>query len=684
MADPHSILKRYWGYDVFRPQQEEIIGSVLSGQDTLALLPTGGGKSICYQIPALAQEGICLVVSPLIALMKDQVEALKARGIGALMIYSGMNRKDVIRTLENARQDYFKFLYVSPERLETSLFKEYLPALNVNLIAVDEAHCISQWGYDFRPSYLKIAALREELPDIPVLAVTASATLDVQKDICAKLQPPSRPFPSRGRPAAAQPLPVSNATGHTGSLLSGEHSADGLPTGTVGMGRWAIFRQSFERKNLSYSVFNAEAKATKLVDILKKVAGTGIVYCKTRKRTTEIASLLQMHGLSANFYHAGLTTEERSKRQQAWIENKTRIIVCTNAFGMGIDKPDVRIVLHTDPPDCLENYYQEAGRCGRDGTKAYAVLLYDEKNIEELEGMHAVRYPSFETIKTIYEALVNFLGIHVNEGQNRSYAFRMDDFVRNFKLNVHQALYSLQALESDGWIAYNEKSFTPSTLHFTTSKEALYDFYRSHPEFEASLTTLLRTYEGIFDFPVFVSEVLLAKLLRQEEATVKAMLQKVTGYGIIRYTPQSDEPQLTFLKNRVAAQDLRINIAAYQQRKEVFIGRVQKMIGYVCTPLCRSAFTAHYFSDEAAQDCGVCDNCLQKKRSGLSAEEFNQIAARLLSALDTNSYTASELAVHFKTIRPEKFWDVLRFLQAENKVHTTVQGHLSLAKKTMV
>lgn len=638
MPDVYSILKRYWGYEAFRPRQEEIIASVLSGNDTLALLPTGGGKSLCYQVPALAQEGICLVVSPLIALMKDQVEALKGRGIGALMIYSGMNRKDVIRTLENARQDYFKFLYVSPERLETSLFKEYLPALHINLIAVDEAHCISQWGYDFRPSYLKIAALREELSNVPVLAVTASATLDVQKDICAKLR----------------------------------------------FGNAKIFRQSFERANLSYSVFRAEAKATKLVDILKKVDGTGIVYSKTRKRTIEIAALLQMHGLSADFYHAGLTTDERSKRQQAWIDNKTRIIVCTNAFGMGIDKADVRIVVHTDPPDCLENYYQEAGRCGRDGKKAYAVLLYDEKNIEEAEAMHTVRYPSFETIKIVYEALVNFLGIHVNEGGDRSYPFRMDDFVRNFKLNVHQALYSLQALESDGWIAYSEKAFTPPTLHFTTSKDGLYEFYRSHPEFESLLTTLLRTCEGIFDFPVFISENLLAKLTRQEEAAIKETLQKVMRYGIVRYAPQNDEPQLTFLKNRVAAQDLRINLSAYHQRKDVFIQRVQKMLTYVRTASCRSAFIAHYFGDEAAQDCGVCDNCLQKKRSGLSAEEFSLIAEQIFSSLHKNALTGSELAAQLKNIRREKFWAVLRFLQAENKILATPQGHLSLPKKATV
>jgi len=635
MADLLSILNRYWGYEAFRPQQEEIIQSVLEGKDTLALLPTGGGKSICYQVPALVQEGICLVVSPLIALMKDQVENLKSRGIGALMIYSGMTRNDVLRTLENARQDYFKFLYVSPERLETSLFKEYLPALNVNLIAVDEAHCISQWGYDFRPSYLKIAALREELSNVPVLAVTASATEAVQQDICAKLH-----FKNK-----------------------------------------RIFRQSFERKNLSYAVFNAEAKATKLVDVLKKVDGPAIVYCKTRKRTKEIASLLQMHGMSADFYHAGLSSEERSSRQQEWIGNKTRIIVCTNAFGMGIDKPDVRIVVHTDPPDCLENYYQEAGRCGRDGKKAYAVLLYDEKNIEELEGLHLLRYPSFETIKTVYEAIVNFLQIHVNEGGDRSYAFRFDDFVRNFKLNVHQALYALQALESDGWLSYNEKSFTSSALCFTTSKERLYEFYKNHPEYESTLTTLLRTYEGIFDFPVFVSETLLAKLLREKEEVVKENLQKISAYGIVRYTPQNDAPQLLFLKNRVAANDLRINLAAYNSRKEVFVARVQKMIQYVRLSSCRSRFIGHYFGDEEASDCGVCDNCLQKKKSLLTTEEFERITSAILALLGQNAFSIADLIGELKTFRTEKVWEVLRFLQAENKIHTSTEGRLFLNGK---
>ena len=626
----HDILYRYWGYEAFRPQQEAIIDSVLSGKDSLALLPTGGGKSICYQVPALAQQGLCLVVSPLIALMKDQVENLKKRGIGALVIYSGMPRKDIIRTLENARQEYFKFLYVSPERLETSLFKEYLPALNVNLIAVDEAHCISQWGYDFRPSYLKIAALREELPNVPILAVTASATANVQQDICKQLQ-------------------LKNAV---------------------------IFRQSFERKNLSYSVFSVDAKAPKLVEILKKVPGCAIVYCKSRKRTTEVAALLQMHGLSASFYHAGLPQEERSKRQQAWIDNKIRIIVCTNAFGMGIDKPDVRVVVHMDAPDCLENYYQEAGRCGRDGKKAYAVLLYQEKDVEELQDLHVTRYPTFEIIKAVYEALVNYLQIPVNTGQDRSFNFRFDDFVRNFGLNVHQALYSLQALESDGWISYNEKNYLPSTLGFTTSKERLYDFYRSHPEHEELLTTLLRTYEGIYDFPVFIAERTIANLLRQNEQKIKESLQRIASFGLIQYTPQNDEPQIFFRKNRVATRDLQIDLKLYQQRKESFVQRVKTMVAYLKANACRSAFIGRYFGDEAATECGICDTCLSKKQRDFTAEEFASIASAIRLQLDQQPITTEQLLTALSSIKREKTWKVLQFLQSEKKIAVSSEGFL--------
>ena len=514
MQNTHDILQQYWGYDGFRPLQKEIIDSVLNGKDTLALLPTGGGKSICFQVPALAQDGICLVVSPLIALMKDQVENLRKKGILAAAIYSGMSRGLMVQTLKNIAHGPYKFLYISPERIETSLFQEYLPAFNANLIAVDEAHCISQWGYDFRPSYLRIAALRESLPDVPVLALTASATEEVQKDICEKL----------------------------------------------GFKHLTIFRPSFHRKNLSYSVFPVDVKIKKLLEILTKVRGSALIYCKSRKRTVETASLLQMHGLSAQAYHAGLSQEQRNKRQQEWIENKTLIMACTNAFGMGIDKPDVRTVVHIDVPDCLENYYQEAGRAGRDGNKSYAVLLYDNRDVEELSNAHIKRFPSFTQIKDVYTALANFLQVGIHTGEGISYPFHFETFIKNFKLDSYTALYSLKTLEQDGWFDFNEKNFTPSTLVFTTNKEQLYQFQDSHPEYEPLLTTLLRTYEGIFDFPAFISENLLSRLMEQEEEKIKEILKKIAAFRIIEYIPQNDASFILFKKNRVGTEALTINL----------------------------------------------------------------------------------------------------------------------------
>jgi len=632
MFDLNEILKKYWGYSEFRPLQKEIIESVLSGKDTLAILPTGGGKSICFQVPALARKGICIVVSPLIALMKDQVENLKKRNIPALLIHSGMKRADVVQTLKNATHDYFKFLYVSPERLETSLFNEYLPGLNVNLIAIDEAHCISQWGYDFRPSYLKIAELRKELPDVSVLALTASATPEVQNDITQKL-------------------------GFSSSIT---------------------FRQSFERKNLSYSVFKVDSKLAKLVDIVSKVQGTAIVYCKSRKRTNEIKNLLQMHRISSTNYHAGLMQEERNQRQKDWIDNKVRVIVCTNAFGMGIDKPDVRLVVHVDTPDCLENYYQEAGRAGRDGKKSYAVLLYDERDIEELNGLHSIRFPTLEQIKNVYSAFANFLQIPAYTGEYKNFNFRFDEFIRNFKLNSNEALYSLKALESDGWIEFNEKSFTPSTLLFTTSKKELAEFEKHYPQHEPLLTTLLRSYEGIFDFPAFISENLLARLLKKNETDIKRQLQTIASFGIISYTPQNEEPQIVFKKNRVPAEDLRINNTLYNKRRESFIRRTQTMISYTKENNCRSRFISVYFGDKDAKDCGICDNCLRKKATSLSVEEFEKISHIISNQLTQSHLTAPELINSIKDIKKEKTWKVIEFLQAENKITVDEKGLLRL------
>lgn len=632
MQEIHSTLKDYWGYDTFRPQQEEIIRSVLQGRDTLALLPTGGGKSICYQVPALVQEGICIVVSPLIALMKDQVENLKKKGIGALMIYSGMSRRDITRTLENARQEYFKFLYVSPERLETSLFKEYLPAFNVNLIAVDEAHCISQWGYDFRPSYLRIAELRTELPGVPVLAVTASATKQVQADICEKL------------------------------LFTQKN----------------IFRQSFERKNLSYSAFLVDSKINKLLAIIRKIKGSGIVYCRTRKRTAEIANLLQLQQVSSTFYHAGLSQEERIRRQQDWVDNKVDVIVCTNAFGMGIDKPDVRYVVHVDVPDSLESYYQEAGRCGRDGQKAYAVLLYSKFDVEELSLLHLVRYPSMDIIRQVYEALVNFLQVLVNSGEDTAYTFRFEQFIRNFNLDPILAINALKALEQDGWIEYNEKNYVPPTIVFTASKSSLYEFFRNHPGYESLCTTLLRTYDGIFDFPAFISENMLARLENKHEDEIKTELKRIASFGIIQYSPKDEDPKLFFRKNRVAVQDLNINIVSYNSRKEAFLKRVDQMIRYTETLNCRSSFIDQYFNESAAEKCGICDNCLHEKRKELTGTEFNNILSSLRVQLSSKGMTLPQLIDSLTPYTKEKIIEAISFLETENEIVRDSLGQLHL------
>lgn len=628
----NGILKQYWGFDVFRPLQQDIIEAVLNGEDVLALLPTGGGKSLCYQVPALVQEGICLVISPLIALMKDQIENLRSKGIMALGIYAGMSRRQIAQTLKNAAYGDYKFLYLSPERLETSLFLEFLPALHINLIAVDEAHCISQWGYDFRPAYLRIAALRKELPDVPLLALTASATPVVQQDICEKLQ-----------------------------LKTPRH-----------------FQQSFVRPNLSYSVFCVDSKQAKLVDILSKVQGTAIVYCKSRKRCVELAGLISMHGIAAQFYHAGLGAGERNKRQEAWIKNNTRVIVCTNAFGMGIDKPDVRLVVHADAPDSLESYYQEAGRAGRDGKKSYAVLLYTEKDVAELQIQDSKRFPTFEEIKTVYNALVNFLQIPIYTGDDTAFPFRFETFVKQFKLDTNLALYALKALESDGWILFNEKSFTPSTVVFTTAKKGLHDFLQTHPQYENLLTTLLRTYGGIFDFPVFISAIVIARLVRSNEEAVHADLKKIAAFGIIDYTPQTDEPQVIFCKHRVAADDLTMNLQQYHKRKEAYAARVQKMISYIKSSDCRSTIINTYFGDADTTPCGICDNCLRLKNTVLTTAEFEVIYNTIKNKLAQQPLTATDLLKDLNGIKKEKAWKVILFLQAEEKLHTDKHGLLKM------
>lgn len=611
--------------------QADIINSLLAGHDTLAILPTGGGKSICFQVPALVQKKLYLVISPLIALMKDQVENLRRKGITALAIYSGMTRKEVINTLQVAGNSNCRFLYVSPERIETSIFQEYLPGLDVACIVVDEAHCISQWGYDFRPPYLRIAALRKQLPGVPVLALTASATPEVQEDICDKL-------------AFNKPL---------------------------------VFKSSFERKNLSYSVLQPDSKINRLVDIVQKVPGSAIIYCRSRKRTQEIGRLLQMHGITADYYHAGLSLEERNRKQQNWINNTTRIIVCTNAFGMGIDKPDVRLVLHADVPDCIENYYQEAGRAGRDGLKSYAVLLCNKHDIHDLEKMAATRFPTLDMIRNTYQSLANYLQIPVMTGMATYFDFDFPDFIQKFKLDHLTTYYSIKALEQDGWLAYNEQVFVQATVMFNASRQELTEFEILYPGYEPVIKCLLRSYEGIYDFPVPVSETMIAGLLKTDVQDVKNALLVMHSRGIIQYQPQKDTPQIFLLQPRIKAEDLNIDLAGYKHRQTKYLMRMQAMIEYVNdTAHCRSTLIAGYFGDHSVQACGICNNCIDKKRTALNEKEFQNIQARIKTLLLIGPVNRVEF---FKSISPaekEKTLAVIDFLQAENMIEVLPDGSL--------
>ncbi|MGB3616575.1 MAG: RecQ family ATP-dependent DNA helicase, partial [Catalinimonas sp.] len=497
--DLHHILKQYWGYDRFRPLQEEIIRSVLGGRDTLALLPTGGGKSVCFQVPALARDGLCLVVSPLIALMKDQVEQLRRRRVPAYALYSGIHPREIDVTLDNCVWGRAKFLYVSPERLQTDLLRERLKKMRVNLLAVDEAHCVSQWGYDFRPPYLEIGAFRDEfLADVPCVALTATATPAVRDDIADKL-----------------------------------HLRDP-----------AAFRKSFARANLSYSCFEEEDKRRRLLQILRNVPGTSVVYVRNRRRTREVAENLRQHQITADFYHAGLSVEERGRRQDAWLHNRTRVMVATNAFGMGIDKPDVRTVVHLDLPDSLEAYYQEAGRAGRDQKKAYAVALYDGQDLHELDRRAGQAYPAPEVLRRVYQALANYCKVAVGSSELASYELDLGAFQKAYQLPPVETYHALKRLEQEGLLQFNESFHQPSRLWLQVDNKSLYEFQVAHRHLDTVIKLLLRAYGGeLFGQFVNVDERQIAHHLRTEVPTVQKLLAGLQAQGVAVYEPRSDRPR---------------------------------------------------------------------------------------------------------------------------------------------
>jgi len=569
-ADLLALLRQYWPHKTFRPQQEEIIRSVLEGRDTIALLPTGGGKSLCYQLPAMVRPGLCLVVSPLVALMKDQTDSLRRRNITAFALHAGLNRKEVTATLKLAAGSNCKLLFVSPERLESSLLIEWLPALNISMIAVDEAHCVSQWGYDFRPPYLRIAALRDHLPAVTIIALTASATTEVLGDIGDKLK-------------LKEP---------------------------------AVFRQPFARPNLSYSFFKIENKVSKITEILNRVAGSSIVYCRTRQATREISEWLLRQGITAAAYHAGLSQDERTQRQEDWLKDKVRVIVSTNAFGMGIDKAGVRTVIHADVPESVESYYQEAGRAGRDGEKAYAILLADSGEAGRLEKQPDSRFPSIDQVRPLYQDIINFLQLPIGAGEGQYFDFDLTAFTTRFELSTPAVVNVLKVLEQEGLLSFHQQIFLPARVQFVTGKESLYDFEDQQPALVPLIHALLRGYEGIFDQPVSIRERQLAWNIHKDVAQVNADLARLQAFGIIDYTPAKESPQIYFLRDRPAAEVLYINPVTYRERKERYATRIRAMLRYIgLAEECRSRYIANYFGDREIEDCGICDNCL-RRRSG--------------------------------------------------------------------
>lgn len=630
MSRIHQLLKQYWGFDDFRPLQEDIIQSVLKGNDTLALLPTGGGKSVCFQVPALALDGLCLVVSPLIALMKDQVQNLNNKGIKSAAVHSGIKYREMQTLLDNCTYGNYKFLYISPERLATDDFRLRIQQMKIGLLAVDEAHCISQWGYDFRPPYLRIAEVRNQLKNVPVIALTATATPKVVDDIQEKL------------------------------LFRTNN----------------VFRKSFIRHNLSYVVRHTINKPASLLDILQKVKGSAVVYVRNRRKTKDFSDYLTKHGVKADFYHAGLEPELRSKKQEAWINGKTRVICCTNAFGMGIDKPDVRLVIHMDLPESPEAYFQEAGRAGRDEQKAYAVQLIEKSDTVNLHEKIKEQYPESDFIKDVYDALCKDLRIAYHSGLNESFDFDAAAFSAAHKWNPLQVLSALKILGQQKFIYLTEGFYQPSQVKAIAGKDVLYKFQVEHKNLEPLIKFILRTSEGVFEDYVPLEEESIAPRLKLSVTKVTEQLHALHRYGLFSYRPRKNTPQVVLLQHRIKREELRLDEKSIAQRKEEYAARLKAMQHYVSEMnTCRTRLLVQYFGETAAQDCGICDVCVACKRAGLSAAEFSLLTQQIENVLQQNPLLPYDLyrKLNFKK---EHLNTATEYLLEAGRIAKTEQGEL--------
>ena len=620
---PVEVLQEYWGYESFRPMQEEIVRTALEGRDVLAILPTGGGKSVCFQVPAMMREGIAIVVTPLIALMKDQVQNLTDRGIKALCVNAGMSRREVELTLNNAAYGDFKFLYVSPERLGTQLFRNYLSEMNVSFIVVDEAHCISQWGYDFRPDYLQIGQIRQ-LVDAPVIALTATATPQVAEDVMERL----------------------------------------------GFEDKCLIKSGFERPNLSYIVRQTEDKLGQLLNICNSVAGTGIVYVRNRKKTEELAAFLASNGISSSFYHAGLGSDSRSDRQARWKDGSIRVMVCTNAFGMGIDKPDVRFVVHFDVPDSPEAYFQEAGRGGRDGKRSFAVLLWNSSDVKRMRQIATVSFPSLEYIEDIYHKVHIFYDIPYDSGVGRQLKFDLDEFCRKFKLQRASAYYAIVYIERTGHWTLSEDVDISTKVQVRVDRNELYDLSLPEPKMAILLETLMRRYTGLFSYPVPIDEDFIASRIGVQVPELRQLLYKLSLEHIIRYVPCDHATVLYLHHDRLRPKNVDLDPACYDQLKASSMERMQKMIDYVSEEdVCRSAYLLEYFGQTETADCGTCDIC-RGKSSSKEVPLRDAIAGYINDDL-SGVYTLDQIGARFSSSvknSSSEIFDILRELIDEGAV----------------